>query len=543
MDKTRHGHRTTRREFLRTHAALAAGLGAGALFGGYTVPTSAATPPKTLTLGLDQVVYGLNDSWLPSRTSSVSTNPRATVYDHLLLVDAKDQYKALPGLAASWTNKGAQEYTFTIRRGVKWQKGYGDVTADDVAFSLKSITGADSKAIDGAYWRDRVGNMRVVDPYTLAFSFETIEPDLISMLSAQSHQVILCQKYVEQVGEDRADVQPVGSGPYQLDSQVPSAEVTLVPSGPTHWRVTPKWGKIHAVCLREETTRLALMESGRADIVTLAMTQIDEARNHGYRIMPSDTYYLYAIDFGGLFPKGYPLYTGKEPWQDIRVREAMNIAIDRAAINKTFFAGLGVIDNVMGNAVAPAATTTARMSIPYDPARAKALLKAAGYEQGFEVPIVSYDIASVPNANVIQVVAAAWQAIGLQPRIQPSDFAAFRSRLLKNETNGLMYGWANDLRASFQSRFQKFFYSKSGGFGIYYDAHLDSVYETLMKTPDAHQRDKMLADTMVYLRKQWAAVPIVSIPQAVFAVNPKTVGLWSPVWRNTADNFEYVQPA
>lgn len=567
---TRHfGHAMTRRQFLQVATALFASTGAAALLGGCGSPQQPAAPAssagstpaakapaataapqggqaasaKTLTIALDAKLYGVNDSWLPNRADSVSNNPRAAIYDHLLMVDPKDQFKLAPGLAEFWTDKDSKEFTFKLRKGVNWQKGQGEVTADDVAYSLKLITQADSKAIDGAYWRARIDKMKVVDPSTLSFSFDTIQPDLLNMLSAQSHQIVVSKKYVDSVGQDKADLEPVGSGPYQMDSQVPGSEFSMVPAGPSHWRGNPKWGKIRVLKMPEATTRLALLDSGRADVVAISLEQIEEARGKGYKIIPSDSVFLYAIDFGGLFNKSHALYTGKEPWHDIRVREAMNLAIDRAALNKTFFAGLGVIDNVMGNAVASPATTTGPLTIPYDPERAKALLKEAGYAQGFEVNMVSYDIAALPNPNVIQAVAASWEAIGLKPKIQPSDFATFRSHLLKDETNGLMYGWANDLRIAAQSRFEKFFYSKSLGFGIYYDDQLDSMYETMMKTLDASQREKILADAMVYLRKQWAAVPIVSCPQSVFAVNPKTVAGWDPVWRNTASNFEYVIPA
>lgn len=568
----------TRRQFLRSASGLAVGAGATALLGACApkptptataapaaptkapvaastqppaptvAPTKAPTavpptptpagPTKTLTIAVQETAAA--EGWLPNMVSTVAASPRGAVYDHPILTDPNDRVKLVPGLFESWTVKDLKEFTFRLRKGVQWQKGYGEVTADDVAFTLELITRADSKAIDGAFWRDRVKKMKVVDPYTITFTFDAFEPELTWMLSTHSHQKIVCKKYVETVGIDKANTEPVGSGPYKLVKSVPQSEYELDPSGPIHWRVNPKWAKIRCLNMPNEVSRLALLDSGRADITAITMEQVDECRGKGYAIYTSDDMKFLAYIFGGLFNKGHKLYTGKEPWHDIRVREAMNLAIDRDAINKTMFAGIGVIENVMGNAVASPDKTTAPLKIPYDPARAKALLAEAGYEKGFAFDLVSYP---PQYPQVTQVVAASWEAIGLRPTIKMMDQASWRSKVLKDETNGVVYSWVNDFRVAFQARFEKFFYSKVEGFGIYYDDHLDSVYETLTKTGDQAEREKMLHDTMVYLRKQWAAVPIVSFPGTVFAASPKTIAGWKPLPRTQWGTFEYIDPA
>jgi peptide/nickel transport system substrate-binding protein len=243
--------------------------------------------------------------------------------------------------------------------------------------------------------------------------------------------------------------------------------------------------------------------------------------------------------FGGLFNKANPLYTGKEPWHDIRVREAMNLVIDRGAINKLFFGGVGTVDYVMGNAIAPPAVGS-KLKIDYDLDRAKKLLKDAGLEKGFEFDFISHIPAM---ADVVTAIASSWEAIGLRPKIKPMDQAVFRNSVLKDETNNIMYGWTNTLRPTWQSRFEKFFYSKVLGFGIYYDEHLDEEYEKLIKTGDAALRDKILADAAIYLREKWAAVPIVTFPQTLYAGNSKTIADWLIPAQSTWSTFEYVVPA
>jgi ABC-type transport system substrate-binding protein len=124
----------------------------------------------------------------------------------------------------------------------------------------------------------------------------------------------------------------------------------------------------------------------------------------------------------------------------------------------------------------------ADLTIPYDPAKAKTLLQQAN-AVGFAPNVISFDYPGIPQTQqVLQAIAGYWEAVGLKPKLTPMDRLAFREFWLKDQTNGMMWAWANTANPTFQTRFQKFYYSKDIGFNIYTDAKLDGIYEQLINT-------------------------------------------------------------
>lgn len=527
-----------RRDFLKAAALATTAAGGVALA---STPGLPASPKRgeTLTIAIDK--FG-EDSWLVHKFGNASLGPPTLVYEFLLYTDPQDPLKLIPGLAESWSHKDFKEWTFKIRKGVQWDKGQGELTAEDVAFSLATIARQDAVAIDAPFWRPRLKNMKVVDRYTLTFSFPTVEPLIALKLSGYARSQIMCKKYVESVGLDKADREPVGSGPYRLTKYVQGVEAELQAIDRPHWRVAPKWGRIIFRCVPENTTRLAALATQTADIALVGLDHLDEVKRRGFPVYHVELITALAIQFGGLFSPRNPKYTGKEPWHDIRIREAMAIAIDRAAINKTFFSGVGTYEGMPGVNVAPL-KTLAPYPMPYDPERAKRLIKEAGREH-IAVKMLSFPIPGMPQVpHVMEAVAGYWQAIGLKTEITPMDRTAFRARWLKNETHDLVYPWNGTIVPVYEWRIEKFFYCKSSGAVYYCDAHADSVYEKLATIADDDTRMKVLTDLQVYLRRQWAGIQIVNVPQVVFAALPSKVGSWKPRMVSDTTFWEYLEPA
>src|SRR5690606_27473109 len=104
---------------------------------------------------------------------------------------------------------------------------------------------------------------------TLKFTFDTVQPDVAYMLSPWSGIKIACKKYVEEVGEDKAGVEPVGSGPYRLTNYMPGSLIEYDAVGESHYRVPPKWDQLRFQNLPELTTRYAALQTGNADLVMI----------------------------------------------------------------------------------------------------------------------------------------------------------------------------------------------------------------------------------------------------------------------------------
>lgn len=505
-----------------------------------TTPTT--TPPKrggTLTIAIE--AFG-QESFLIHKSATFTPGQQAPLYDYVLYFDPNDPFVLKPGLAESWSTKDMKEWTFKIRKGVPWDRGQGEVTAEDVAFTLKLLSRDDAKSPDTPYWRARIGKMKVVDRYTLAFNFDRIDSDLAFQLSSWRRSPIMCKKYIETVGEDAADRAPVGSGPYRLSKYVPGSQVELEAIGPSHWRVIPKWDRIIFLNMPEDTTRLAMLDTGRADMALITPEQLKDAEKRGYAIFPSDVRGMFSVMFGGLFTPGHPEYQGKDPWQNIKVREAMNIAIDRQAINKMFFGNLGTSEPLQGNNIAPPGTVE-KYPIPYEPERAKRLLREAGQEKGLTPQLMSFVYPGIPQTpQIMEAIAGYWEVIGIKAKITPIDQVSFREYWIKDKTNGMLWPWNNPITPAFQARFEKFFYSKDIGFNIYTDAHLDGVFGELIRTGEPRRREKMLADAQVYLREKWAAIHILNVPMRMYAGNRSKVGSWKPGPSAEWNPWEYIAP-
>ncbi len=219
----------------------------------------------------------------------------------------------------------------------------------------------------------------------------------------------------------------------------------------------------------------------------------------------------------------------------------MAIAIDREAINQTFFSGIGTYEATPGNNIAPL-STVADKPMPYDPERAMSLLQEAG-QTSFSPEIVSFVYPGITQMpQVIEAIAGYWEAIGLQPRITPMDRLAFRELWLSDQTNGLMWGWGNPVQPLFEARIEKFYLSTDIGFQIYSDEHMDQVFEDLKTMTDVEERAQTLSDAQNYLRDQWAAISLMNLPAMLFAGRAGVIESWFPMRAGESTTWEYITP-
>ena len=539
--------RVSRRNFLGTagavagYAALNGTVGAAPGQSDLVQPGGASLQEGLATeVNIVDETFG-QEAWLVHQSASITTGPQQPIYEWLLYYDPENNFELTPGLAESWEHEDFKTYTFKIRQGVEWDQGQGEVTAEDVAYTLELIARDDAVSTDTPYWRPRVQYMEVVDPYTIRFNLPSVDPVLAYHLSNWRRTQIMPKNYIESVGEEQANREPIGSGPYRLGEYTPGSRVELVAIDRPHWRLDPMWERMVFHNVGETSTRMAMLETGRADLVLADMEQLADIESAGYDTFTSDAISQFALFFGGLFRDTHPNYTGEDPWHDIRVREAMAIAIDREAINQTFFSGIGTYEATPGNNVAPL-STVADKPMPYDPERAMSLLQEAG-QTNFSPEIVSFVYPGITQMpQVIEAVAGYWEAIGLQPRITPMDRLAFRELWLKDETNGLMWGWGNPVQPLFEARIEKFFLSTDIGFQIYSDEHMDQVFEDLKTMVDPEERAQTLADAQNYLRDQWAAISMMNLPSMLFAGRAGVIESWFPMRAGESTTWEYITP-
>jgi peptide/nickel transport system substrate-binding protein len=315
-----------------------------------------------------------------------------------------------PSLAQSWSaSEDALTYEFVLRDGVKFHNG-DPVTAEDVKFSFERYRGSSAKML-----HERVAAVETPDARHVRFKLKQPWPDFLTFyVSATGAGWIVPKKYVEQVGEDGFKRAPVGAGPYKFVSFAPG-DALILEAFEGYWRKTPSVRRLVLRSIPDESTRLAALKRGEVDIVYSIRAELaaELERTKGLTLKPAvniGMYWLYFPD----------QWDPKSPWHDARVRLAAHLAIDRKTINQAITLGHS---RITGSIVpdsfdfywAPPPPT-------YDPARAKQLLAAAGYPNGFDAGDYHCDGA---YADLGEAVLNDLQEVGIRAKLRPLERAAF----------------------------------------------------------------------------------------------------------------------
>jgi peptide/nickel transport system substrate-binding protein len=330
-----------------------------------------------------------------------------------------------PSLAQSWSaSEDALTYEFVLREGVKFHNG-DPVTAEDVKFSFERYRGTSAKAV-----HERVAAVETPDARHVRFKLKQPWPDFLTFyVSATGAGWIVPKKYVEQVGNDGFKRAPVGAGPYKFVSFTPGGALVLE-AFEGYWRKVPNVRRLVLRSIPDETTRLAALKRGEVDIVYSIRGELAEEleRTKGLTLKPAvniGMYWLYFAD----------QWDAKSPWHDPRVRLAAYLAIDRKTINQAITLGHSritgsIIPDSFDFYWAPPPPT-------YDPARAKQLLAAAGYPNGFDAGDYYCDGA---YADLGEAVLNNLQEVGIRAKLRPLERAAFFKSYAEKSLKNLIQG-------------------------------------------------------------------------------------------------------
>jgi peptide/nickel transport system substrate-binding protein len=472
-----------------------------------SLPARALAPPAEVPKG--QITVAVNvtlaPTWFdPAETPGVIT-PFMMLYAlHDALVKPMPGNAWAPSLAESWTaSKDGLTYEFVLRKGVKFHNGdaFG---AEDVKFSFERYKGAGATTL-----KARVAAVEIVDPHRVRFRFKHPWPDFMTFYAtpATGAAWIVPKGYTERVGEEAFKKAPVGAGPYRFVSYTPGIEL-VVEAYDSYWRKTPALKRLVFKSVPEETTRLAMLKRGEADVAqSLRGPHGEEARRTP----------------GLTLKVTYPTFTEwlvftqqwdpKSPWADRRVRLAANLAIDRQALSDAEYLGFGkpapsIIPREYDFYWAPPAH-------PHDPQRAKQLLAEAGYPKGFDAVEVATDVVFAPEA---EAVINGLQTIGIRARLRPMERAAFYKADQDKQFKHLIRvgsGTAGNAATRIEA------FVVSGGlrsYGGYPD--IDALFRDQAAEMDRKRREAMLYKIQQLMHERAMFAPIVE-PVVLTGVGPR----------------------
>ena len=350
---------------------------------------------------------------------------------HDALVKPMPGNQMTPSLAESWSeSEDGLTYEFKLRQGVIFHNG-DPFTAEDVKFSFERYRGQSAKLL-----KDKVKQVEVVNPHLVRFHLQEPWPDFMTFYTSMSASAgwIVPKKYLEQVGDDGFKKHPMGAGPYKFVSQKQGLELVLE-AYEGYWRQMPHIQKIVMRSIPDDATRLAALKTGEADIAYAMMGALAEDVKRDARLKLA-----YSEGQGNFFIYFNEQWNPKSPWHDLRVRQALNFAIDRQALSEQQTLGASPpTANVVPRAFEFALPIEA---YPYNPQKAKQLLKEAGYATGFDAGEIT---SGPPYHALAEGVANYLQAIGIRIKNRPMERAALAAALREKRLPGLTLGGSGTL--------------------------------------------------------------------------------------------------
>jgi peptide/nickel transport system substrate-binding protein len=357
----------TRRIVLRTAVAttaLAAPYVRGARAAGEVVPSGnmvLAWHTNIAPRWLDPLQHdggATPDNFLNVVQDALIKNYKTQLYDHLALADHFE------------FAEDARSAVFRLRDSVKFHDG-SPVTPDDVKWSYQHYHGAWAKVL-----QDRTAKIDTVDKRTVRFDFNEPFldfPRLIGTANVCGAGWIVPANYYEKVGQEGFVKQPIGAGPYRLVSQEAGTKLEFEAFDGYYAPVHVK--KFTILSVPDPATRVAMLERGEADIVYFVPGELVARAQHNPKVM------LAPVVSGNWWLEFPGFQDPKNPFHDMRVRQAISLAIDRDAMNNAECAGFGRVDGNWINDDVEYSLDWPKW--PRDIAKAKQLMADAGYPDGF----------------------------------------------------------------------------------------------------------------------------------------------------------------
>ena len=358
-------------------------------------------------------------------TGAITTGP---LIDWLTVFSSDGELE--PGLALSWEQADdGLSWTFKLREGVKFHNG-DEMTGEDVRFSLMDgFTRDGSTSANIKRFRASLREVEVVDDYTVRMHtngpWVTLPHDLSTFGGIEG--VVLPSKYIQEVGWDGYEENPIGTGPWTF-VRFETGNIIEFEANDDYWNGRPKFDRLEVLLVPEGSTRIAMLEAGEIDIADIALDKATSLESAGFTVVEYPIRATVRINLWGTYEEGWsPYYSDPVPTASKEVRQALNLAINRQELVDALFAGRGE----------PAAITQGSHSIgyqelepyPFDPDRARELLAEAGYPDGFDMSIFSYGAGPFPSfQQVAEAAAGYWQQIGVNVDIIPTDLGVMRPK-------------------------------------------------------------------------------------------------------------------
>lgn len=401
-----------------------------------------------------------------------------------------------PMLATSWKTVDPQTWDFTLKPGVTFTNGE-PLDSAVVKFSFDRILNPDLKAPQRASLAGAVDSISVVDPMTIRIVTKGPYPLLLERLTTVR---MVPPKYVAEKGNDAFGANPIGTGPYKFVEWKRGQSVTITRND-SYFGDKPAIKDVLFRPIAESSTALAELLNGSADlVVNVAPDQVDTVKKSGKAdifIQPAVNVLEIRMD---ALARG-----GPNPFTDKRVRQAASYSINKDAIAKTL---LGGYSTVMATNIVPQmfGYDSSIKPIPYDPNKAKELLAAAGYANGFDVDFLWHEVTAFREPKTIaEAVASDLNKVGIRAKLRTVG-ATESTPLMNSGKAGPIFITNNVNGGGYDAGFGFFYLRKQYDASYYYSDELEALISKGEKSVDQNERkqiysqiQKLLIDESPYI--------------------------------------------
>lgn len=508
----------SRRDFLRYSGAVSAAAAISATLSACSGPasTSSAGAGGDKDLVTAVIGYGNNQSWDPTMTASAfSMAANNHIYEGLVDTDpiTRDPYPALA--TAMPADTSATTWKFTLRQGAKWHDGQ-PVTVDDVLFTFQRILDPAAKTLTYSFFGTWLKEVRKVDDTSVELVFNFPFPDALQRLTIA--KIMPKHVFGAPGGWDAAKGgKAVGSGPYKMVAHNPKSNTVLEAFADYNGPRKPAIKKMNWLSIVEAPARVAKISGASAEAQiadNIPYANIDQLRNGGLTVEGGKGMNHMFLMFN----------TALKPFDDVRVRQALLYAIDTKKMIDVALKGHGTPATSFLNEQ-NASYAKAKTVYNYDPAKAKALLSAAGVTN-LSVTLMAVNVSWI--ADCLPTIANSWQAIGVKTTLEPQDTAALFTKMDQSQSYQVVAAASNPNQFGLDADLILRYNYTSGGTWMKYtkwdtspDAkNLFALMDQATREPDPTKKLALLHQYLDVIAEQAVLYPVLHT-ELMTAWNPK----------------------
>jgi dipeptide transport system substrate-binding protein len=421
-------------------------LGAVAAFG-----FALSAEAKTLVYCSEASPEGFNPQLFTSGTTLDATKP---LYNNLVEFIVGTT-RVQPALAEKWSiSDDGLTYTFMLRKGVKFHgknfTGTRDFNADDVLFSFNrqldkndpyyKVSGGTYEYFNDMDMPNIIKSVDKVDDNTVRFTLNHPEAPFLADL-AMAFSSILSKEYADAMmtakTPEQVDLEPVGTGPFVLESYQKDAVIRYA-AAPTYWGRKPRLDHLVFAITPDAEVRWAKLKANECQVMPYPNPAdvADMMKDPDIKVLHQEGLNVGYLAFN----------TTHKPFDDVRVRQAINYAINRDAILKAVYQGAG---KKAKNPIPPTmwSYNNSVRDYAYSPAKAKALLAAAGLKDGFQTNLWAMPVQRPynPNAKLMaEMMQADLKKVGIDAKIVTYEWGEYLKRSKNGEHDMVLLGWTGD---------------------------------------------------------------------------------------------------